>query len=327
MWNGRIPNIKHLRRFGCVAYLLDKEKRRKKFDPKTIKGIFVGYAVNNTYRVYIPETGRIKTDCDVKFDESRNGCELLSDKKDAGQMIHEKLIIIDMELEDENNEIVAQENIEEYDENGRTETENSEYEDAIVEEFIEENETEERLSNEDEDCIRENEDVDEIQEQPIELRNKGRPKGTTKAVMELRRNLRREEEKRELRQKNIRRSERISNQQSAMLIMDEEIPKNIKEAKKSNNWKYWRQAVKDELTSMEEHEVWDIISRPKEKKVIKCKWIFSIKEDPTTGQRKYKARLVALGCGQRPGVDYEETFAPVDSENRNNEITVQYNCT
>lgn len=80
MWNERRPNIKYMRRFGCMAYLLDKEGRRKKFDSKMIKGIFVGYATNNTYRVYIPETGRIKTDCDVKFDESRNGYELISDE-------------------------------------------------------------------------------------------------------------------------------------------------------------------------------------------------------------------------------------------------------
>lgn len=62
---------------------------------------------------------------------------------------------------------------------------------------------------------------------------------------------------------------------------------------------------------MKKHKVWDIVSRPKDKRIIKTKWIFNIKEDPSTGQRHYKARLVALGCGQRSGVDYQETFAPV----------------
>jgi len=73
MWNGRKPNIKHLKRFGCVAYMIIKKERRKKFDSKVMKGIFVGYAANNTYRVYIPRTRKIKTDSDVKFDESING--------------------------------------------------------------------------------------------------------------------------------------------------------------------------------------------------------------------------------------------------------------
>lgn len=267
-----------------------------------IKGIFVGYATNNTYRVYIPETGRIKTDCDVKFDESRNGYELISDETNLDQKIDDKLIIMDLELENKNDTIDDQEEVEEFDENGRTETDNSEYEEAN-----EENSTQE----DDPEDAEENEDNCEIHEQPTELKNRGRPRETTKDVMEVRRYLRREEEERELGQRNIRRSERIRDKQSAMLILDEEIPKNIREAQKSDCWKYWKQAVEDELTSIKKHKVWDVVSRPKDKRIIKSKWIFNIKEDPTTGQRKYKARLVALGCGQRPGVDYEETFAPV----------------
>lgn len=77
VWNNRKPNIKHLRRFGCVAYLLDKGITKKKFESKTTKGIFVGYEMNNTYRIYVPETRKVRCDSDVKFDEGRNGCELI----------------------------------------------------------------------------------------------------------------------------------------------------------------------------------------------------------------------------------------------------------
>ena len=66
MWNKRRPNIAHMRRFGCIAYLLNKEGSKKKFAPKTTKGIFVGYEMNNTYRVYIPETGKIRNEEDQK---------------------------------------------------------------------------------------------------------------------------------------------------------------------------------------------------------------------------------------------------------------------
>lgn len=48
MWHCKKPNIKYLRRFGCTAYLLDKEGGGKKFYAKTIKGIFVGYGANKT---------------------------------------------------------------------------------------------------------------------------------------------------------------------------------------------------------------------------------------------------------------------------------------
>lgn len=73
--------------------------------------------------------------------------------------------------------------------------------------------------------------------------------------MEERRKLIREKEKRRLQQQDVRRSERIKNQQSARLEMDKEIPKNIEEAKRSNNWEYWKRAMDEELASMRKHKV------------------------------------------------------------------------
>lgn len=46
------------------------------------------------------------------------------------------------------------------------------------------------------------------------------------------------------------RSERIKNKHIAMLIRDEEIPKNVKQAKDE-----WKDAVEDEMKSMEKHKV------------------------------------------------------------------------
>lgn len=88
------PNINYIRRFGCVAYLLNKEGQRKKFEPKAIKGIFVDYATNNTYRVYVPKIGKIKSNCNVKFDESRNGYELLSENNEESLMKDRNLVIL-----------------------------------------------------------------------------------------------------------------------------------------------------------------------------------------------------------------------------------------
>lgn len=116
-----------------------------------------------------------------------------------------------------------------------------------------------------------NEVIEEIQEQPIEIRSRGRPKGTTKDVMELRRAERLEEQERNMGQNDVRRSERIRNQQSALLITDDEIPKNIDKAMESSDWKLWKDAIKEELTSLDRHKIWDVVPRPKNKKIIKCK--------------------------------------------------------
>ena len=59
---------------------------------------------------------------------------------------------------------------------------------------------------------------------------------------------------------------------------------------------------------------WDITELPTERKPIGTKWIFRVKRDEHGNITKYKARLVALGCHQKPGVDYDEIYASVVSK-------------
>jgi len=149
-------------------------------------------------------------------------------------------------------------------------------------------------------------------EQSIKIiRKRGRPKGVTSDVIEERKHLKRIEKQNRAEERRLRRSERLRNKNMAMMIIDEEIPTNIQEARKSNSWNEWQMAMHEEMGSMAKHKVWDVIQRPDNKKVIKTKWVFNIKEDPVTKERKYKARLVAVGCAQRPGFDFTETFASI----------------
>ena len=60
---------------------------------------------------------------------------------------------------------------------------------------------------------------------------------------------------------------------------------------------------------MIERGVWRKTDRkmiPNNRRLIGNKWVFKIKRDGT-----YRARLVALGYSQVPGVDYRDDFAPV----------------
>lgn len=48
---------------------------------------------------------------------------------------------------------------------------------------------------------------------------------------------------------------RIKDQQTAMLFIEEEIPKNVKEAQESNNSEDWKQAMNEEMASIKKHDV------------------------------------------------------------------------
>ena len=71
----------------------------------------------------------------------------------------------------------------------------------------------------------------------------------------------------------------------------------------------WRAAIRKEIKSMIERGVWRKTDRkkiPNNRRLIGNKWVFKINRDGT-----YRARLVALGYSQIPGVDYTDNFAPV----------------
>ena len=62
---------------------------------------------------------------------------------------------------------------------------------------------------------------------------------------------------------------------------------------------------------MKVNYVWKLTVCPAGVKPLKTKWVFRLKEDETGQQVWYKARLVVKGFPQRPGIDFEDTFAPV----------------
>jgi hypothetical protein len=76
-YTGLVPDLGHLRVFGCRAYLHVPKERRAKMQPKAKKGIFVGYSPQSlSYRVWVPYDendvlrGVLYESRDVTFDEA-----------------------------------------------------------------------------------------------------------------------------------------------------------------------------------------------------------------------------------------------------------------
>ena len=63
--------------------------------------------------------------------------------------------------------------------------------------------------------------------------------------------------------------------------------------------KEWRQALKEELLSIEKNSTWELAELPNGKKPIAVKWIFKTKFQADGSIQKYKARLVAKGYTQQ----------------------------
>ncbi|CAI5735070.1 unnamed protein product [Hyaloperonospora brassicae] len=102
---GSKPSVKHMRIFGCQAYILTPKEKRLKWDPKARVGIFMGYEeVSKAYRVFDIEAGQVVISRDANFDESAFGISMEPSSEEVDDAT------LDLDLLDINDSDVRQTN-------------------------------------------------------------------------------------------------------------------------------------------------------------------------------------------------------------------------
>lgn len=316
----RKPDVRNLRRFGQKAYVLTPdEKREGKLSPKGKFLTLIGYGSWNTYKFYDPDENTVVSSCNAKWvPDVQPTCIQFEDANEP-----ETVTIIDEEdngitfTKDNSGNTTNQDNrdnkqdsitIEEPSEINDPQSNADQIDDADKTELQEDLLTNQSVSvydinNQSSSSYDPNESNSTADSSTISNPDRSMlTRSMGKAV--------------EIVNKTIPRWFWDSGEKAeyALFSLDNE-PRTIADAKASDEWDKWKQAMHEEMNALEANKTWTLVTRTNDMKTIKSKWIFKIKLAPNGNVERYKARLVAKGYSQVPNVDYKETFAPVASTN------------
>lgn len=295
LWFGHRPSVKNLKRVGQFAVILRNQRvRASKWSEKGETVMFVGYTSRtNTFRFYDPATDRIVNACDVVFlDENRN------DNRNSDQQLI-RLPGDDL-VEAERSESDDSENTSVY----YSGSSNASSEDeADMEERPPSNPQETKFKR-------------EVKTEPVDEEERTEAQGSVQEPAQ----------RTERKGMNIPKTLFIMNRPPQVLesrlrsrdfhhaklstIEATEDPKSYKEAMSRSDRFEWLAAMNEELKSLRENKVWELVKRPKAN-IVTNKWVLKIKRKPDGSIDRYRARLVARGFSQIYGIDYLETYAPV----------------
>lgn len=292
IWTKRRPVVSYFQKFGTTVYMLDKSKRHGKFEPKSKKCIFIGYSIKSkSYRLWDPQARKVVCSRDVKF---TNFCQPENDYTD---------FIGDEQSNDE--EIISQSEREPVQNEPDTEVE------VKDEEVVEQPENEENC-NEDpaeqdevraEDSESSSEEEEEFHTPLTTKRGPGRPKKLLTGKRGRPRKL--------FNEVRVEGTEQRNQEVNVASLIDENDPVTVENAMESSEANNWKKAMKSEFEALKRNKTWEVVHRPKNQKLVDSKWVLRKKYKSDGTVERYKARLVAKGFTQMPGVDFNETFAPV----------------
>ena len=88
-------------------------------------------------------------------------------------------------------------------------------------------------------------------------------------------------------------------------------PASTEEALADPSAEEWNNAILEEYAAHISNRTWEIVDYPPSRKPIGSRFVLKTKLKANGDIERRKARLVAKGYAQRPGTDFQDTFAPV----------------
>ena len=98
---------------------------------------------------------------------------------------------------------------------------------------------------------------------------------------------------------------------STILFDDQKEPESYSSAISDVNAESWKEAMSEEIQSLLDNHTWSLAELTLGRSAIGSRWTYRIKRSPDGSIERYKARFVAKGFSERPGIDYDEIYSPV----------------
>lgn len=98
----------------------------------------------------------------------------------------------------------------------------------------------------------------------------------------------------------------------AMIAVNE--PANFHAAITGEDAEAWVASMRDEVQSLYDQHVWDLVQRQPGQHCVDNKWVYKVKCDENNIPVRYKSRLTARGFTQIEGIAYNAISAPVVSK-------------